>query len=169
MIQKFTIKNIATYNKTGVEFANLRKINFIYGSNGCGKTTISNFLAFSQNENFSDCELIWKDDMPLKTLVYNRQFREENFGKGNINGIFTLGHATKEELEIIEKKKKDLSVLTEEGKKQKGSLEKLNSNLKTAQETFRDKVWRQVYKKHEHNFKEAFRGYLYKQDRKSVV
>ena len=85
MIQKFTIKNIATYNKTGVEFANLRKINFIYGSNGCGKTTISNFLAFSQNENFSDCELIWKDDMPLKTLVYNRQFREENFGKGNIN------------------------------------------------------------------------------------
>ena len=106
MIQKFTIKNIATYNKTGVEFANLRKINFIYGSNGCGKTTISNFLAFSQNENFSDCELIWKDDMPLKTLVYNRQFREENFGKGNINGIFTLGHATKEELEIIEKKKK---------------------------------------------------------------
>ena len=27
MIQKFTIKNIATYNKTGVEFANLRKIN----------------------------------------------------------------------------------------------------------------------------------------------
>ena len=58
--------------------------------------------------------------------------------------------------EIIEKKKKDLSVLTEEGKKQKGSLEKLNSNLKTAQETFRDKVWRQVYKKHEHNFKEAF-------------
>lgn len=37
MIQKFTIKNIATYNKTGVEFANLRKINFIYGSNGCGK------------------------------------------------------------------------------------------------------------------------------------
>lgn len=163
MIQKFTIKNIATYNKTGVEFANLRKINFIYGSNGCGKTTISNFLAFSQNENFSDCELIWKDDMPLKTLVYNRQFREENFGKGNINGIFTLGHATKEELEIIEKKKKDLSVLTEEGKKQKGSLEKLNSNLKTAQETFRDTVWRQVYKKHEHNFKEAFRGYLYKQ------
>ena len=46
MIQKFTIKNIATYNKTGVEFANLRKINFIYGSNGCGKTTISNFWHF---------------------------------------------------------------------------------------------------------------------------
>ena len=163
MIQKFTIKNIATYNKTGVEFANLRKINFIYGSNGCGKTTISNFLAFPQNENYADCELAWKDDMPLKTLVYNRQFREENFGKGNINGIFTLGHATKEELEIIENKKKSLSVLIEEGKKQRSSWEKLKTDLKTVQEEFRDKAWQQVYKKHERNFKEAFRGYLYKQ------
>ena len=131
MIQKFTIKNIATYNKTGVEFANLRKINFIYGSNGCGKTTISNFLAFPQNENYADCELAWKDDIPLKTLVYNRQFREENFGKGNINGVFTLGHATKEELEIIENKKKSLSVLIEEGKKQRSSWEKLKTDLKT--------------------------------------
>lgn len=163
MIQKFTIKNIATYNKTGVEFANLRKINFIYGSNGCGKTTISNFLAFPQNENYADCELAWKDDIPLKTLVYNRQFREENFGKGNINGVFTLGHATKEELEIIENKKKSLSVLIEEGKKQRSSWEKLKTDLKTVQEEFRDKAWQQVYKKHERNFKEAFRGYLYKQ------
>lgn len=163
MIQKFTIKNIATYNKTGVEFANLRKINFIYGSNGCGKTTISNFLAFPQNENYADCELAWKDDIPLKTLVYNRQFREENFGKGNINGVFTLGHATKEELEIIENKKKSLSVLIEEEKKQRSSWEKLKTDLKTVQEEFRDKAWQQVYKKHERNFKEAFRGYLYKQ------
>ena len=46
-----------------------------------------------------------------------RIHREENFGKGNINGVFTLGHATKEELEIIENKKKSLSVLIEEGKK----------------------------------------------------
>ena len=44
MIQKFTIKNIATYNKTGVEFANLRKINFIYGSNGCGKSYILDLI-----------------------------------------------------------------------------------------------------------------------------
>lgn len=163
MIQRFTIRNIATYNETGVEFANLRKINFIYGSNGCGKTTISNFLASPQNESYVDCDLTWVKDVPLKTLVYNRQFREENFGKGNINGVFTLGHATKEELEIIEHKKKDLLILTEDGKRQKSSLEKLNTDLKNIQETFREKVWKQIYKKYEHHFKEAFRGNLYKQ------
>lgn len=162
MIQEFTIKNIATYNESGVKFTNLRKINFIYGSNGCGKTTISNFLAFPQSEDYTDCELIWENNMSLKTLVYNRQFREDNFGKGTISGVFTLGHATKDELEIIESKKKQLSALTDEGKKQRNSLEKLKSDLNAAQETFRDKTWQQVYKKYEHNFKEAFRGYLYK-------
>ena len=163
MIQEFTIKNIATYNESGVKFTNLRKINFIYGSNGSGKTTVSKFLAFPQNEDYTDSELIWENNMPLNTLVYNRQFKEENFGKGTINGVFTLGHATKDELEIIESKKKGLSTLTEEGKKQKGSLEKLKSDLKICQENFRDKTWQKVYKKYENNFKEAFRGYLYKQ------
>ncbi len=95
MIQEFTIKNIATYNESGVKFTNLRKINFIYGSNGSGKTTVSKFLAFPQNEDYTDSELIWENNTPLNTLVYNRQFKEENFGKGTINGVFTLGHATK--------------------------------------------------------------------------
>lgn len=162
MIQEFTIKNIATYNESGVKFTNLRKINFIYGSNGCGKTTVSNFLSFPQSEDYTDCELIWENNMSLKTLVYNRQFREGNFGKGTISGVFTLGHATKDELEIIESKKKELSALMEEGKKQKNSLEKLKSDLNVNQETFRDKTWQQVYKKHEQDFKEAFRGYLSK-------
>lgn len=163
MIQEFTIRNVATYNESGVKFTNLRKINFIYGSNGCGKTTISKFLAFPQSEDYIDSELIWENNMPLNTLVYNRQFKEDNFGKGTINGVFTLGHATKDELEIIESKKKELSTLTEEGKKQRSSLEKLKSDLKICQENFRDKTWRKVYKKYEDNFKEAFRGYLYKQ------
>ena len=51
--------------------------------------------------------------------MYNKKFRDENFGKGNINGVFTLGHATKEELELIENKRKELSLLTEDGKNKK--------------------------------------------------
>jgi len=81
MIQKFTVKNIAIYDETGVELANLRKINFIYGSNGCGKTTISNFLAFPENENYADCKLVWEDNMPLKTLVYTVNSGEKTLEK----------------------------------------------------------------------------------------
>ena len=42
MIQKIIIKNVATFDGRGVEIDHLKKINFIYGANGCGKTTISN-------------------------------------------------------------------------------------------------------------------------------
>lgn len=44
MISKIMIRNVATYDNVGVAVENLGKVNFIYGANGCGKTTISNFL-----------------------------------------------------------------------------------------------------------------------------
>ena len=44
MIQKIVIKNTASFDYDGVEIDNLKKINFIYGANGCCKTTISNAL-----------------------------------------------------------------------------------------------------------------------------
>ena len=42
MISKIMIRNVATYDNVGVAVENLGKVNFIYGANGCGKTTISN-------------------------------------------------------------------------------------------------------------------------------
>ena len=44
MIEKIEIKKVASYDETGIKIKNLKKVNFIYGANGCGKTTISNFL-----------------------------------------------------------------------------------------------------------------------------
>ena len=41
MISKIMIRNVATYDNVGVAVENLGKVNFIYGANGCGKTTIS--------------------------------------------------------------------------------------------------------------------------------
>ena len=163
MLQQITIKNIATFDSWGIKLDNLRKINFIYGSNGTGKTTISNYLASKEeHEKYCECSLSWEADTPLKVLVYNKNFRDENFGKGNINGVFTLGHATKEELELIENKRKELLLLIEDGKNKKKSLEKLKSDLKILQDEFKESAWKEIYKKYEENFKEAFRGYLYK-------
>ena len=163
MLQQIAIKNIATFDQCGIKLDNLRKINFIYGNNGTGKTTISNYLASSnENDKYHDCSLSWEAGTALKVLVYNKKFRDENFGKGNINGVFTLGHATKEELELIENKRKDLSLLTEDGKNKKKSLEKLKSDLQSLQDEFKESAWKEIYKKYEKIFKEAFRGYLYK-------
>lgn len=45
-----------------------------------------------------------ENETPLETLVYNKEFREQNFGKGKLNGVFTLGHATTIEIKVIEDK-----------------------------------------------------------------
>ena len=61
MLQQIAIKNIATFDQCGIKLDNLRKINFIYGNNGTGKTTISNYLASSnENDKYHDCSLSWK-------------------------------------------------------------------------------------------------------------
>ena len=44
MIKKIIIKDVASYDHEGVTFENLQKVNFIYGGNGTGKTTISRYL-----------------------------------------------------------------------------------------------------------------------------
>ena len=53
MIEKIEVKKVASYDETGIKITNLKKVNFIYGANGCGKTTISKFL--HDKTNFDNC------------------------------------------------------------------------------------------------------------------
>ena len=69
MISKIMIRNVATYDNVGVAVENLGKVNFIYGANGCGKTTISNFLNNTEGEQFSDCKIEWENDVVEKVYV----------------------------------------------------------------------------------------------------
>ena len=39
MIKTVSIKKVATFDSTGVQINDLKKVNFVYGTNGCGKTT----------------------------------------------------------------------------------------------------------------------------------
>ncbi len=41
MIESISIAGIATYDETGVRIDALKKVGFIYGANGTGKTTIT--------------------------------------------------------------------------------------------------------------------------------
>ncbi|HWJ29438.1 MAG TPA: AAA family ATPase [Flavisolibacter sp.] len=162
MIESLTLKKVATYDHNGIQIKNLKKINFIYGTNGCGKTTITKFIDNQSNPLFCDCSIVWQNNLPMKTLVYNRDFKDRNFGKGNIDGVFTLGQATKEELEAIEKMKGELIKLKDEGIKRKDSLENLKEKIHETENDFKEILWKDIYKKYEHEFKEAFVGFLKK-------
>ena len=162
MIRNVTIKNTATFDDTGIEVPEFKKVNFFYGANGSGKTTISNFIYEPNNTRFPDCQLNWQNDIELKSLVYNKEFRDRNFGNGTIAGVFTLGQATKEEAELIEEKRKELKDLKEKGIQQKEVLDKQTKKRDDLEDDFREEVWTIIYKKYEVNFKEAFKGVMQK-------
>lgn len=113
MITKIEIKNTATYQNETLD--NLNKINFIYGNNGSGKTTITRII---NNEiQYPSCKVHWKNNQKLEPVVYNSDFIEDNFGtfQNEVKGIFTLG---KEEVET----KQNIKV-------EKDTLNQLNDDL----------------------------------------
>jgi wobble nucleotide-excising tRNase len=159
MINSITVKNVATYEPTtGVKLDNLKKVNFIYGANGCGKTTLSNFLQNPADGKFADCTADWKNETPIQILVYNKGFRERNFGNGKLNGIFTLGQATKEEIEAIEAKAEELKIIKVEGSKKRETLNTQKQKKEDLEKEFTESCWKKVYKKYEKEFKDAFVG-----------
>ena len=162
MIKSIKIRNIATFDETGIEIPEFKKVNFIYGANGSGKTTVSNFIYDPTNERFPDCQIEWQNGIELKSLVYNKEFRDRNFGKGTIPGVFTLGQATKEEAELIEEMRKELKELEQKGIQQKKVLERQIEKRDDLESDFREEVWTTIYKKHESYFKEAFKGVMQK-------
>ncbi len=89
MISEIQINNIATYHILAT-LGDLRSINYIFGANGTGKTTISRII--EQADSHSHCQLSWKNATPLQVMVYNRDFVERNFNQENtVKGVFTLG------------------------------------------------------------------------------
>jgi wobble nucleotide-excising tRNase len=88
MITEIEIAGVATYPVVGERLTDLKKINYLFGHNGCGKTTISRAV-----NDPSICEgysLSWRDGRKLATLVFNRDFADASFGD-QMQGIFTLG------------------------------------------------------------------------------
>ncbi|MBF0888344.1 MULTISPECIES: AAA family ATPase [Gluconobacter] len=88
MITAIEIAGEATYPAAGERLTDLKKVNYLFGHNGCGKTTISR--AVNDAASRAGFKVIWANGRTLETLVYNRDFAEHNFGE-QMPGIFTLG------------------------------------------------------------------------------
>jgi len=157
MITKIKLKDVASYTEL-VEICNLRKINFFFGSNGTGKTTLSKLI--SKPDYFPSCSLECEGNKKLKTLVFNEDFVEEYFYQpDDLMGIFTMGGGAKENEEKIQQ-------LNEEGNETKKNslglskkLDELKENSEKIKNDFRDICWKRVYLKYQNDFPEIFKGY----------
>jgi wobble nucleotide-excising tRNase len=98
MIESLTIKNIATYDPIdGVHVPDLKKVNFFFGYNGSGKSTIVKYLYnLSLEENlkaqqYNNCSQIGYDETTHQIIVFDENFTEVNFNRNPVlKGVFSL-------------------------------------------------------------------------------
>ena len=155
MIQKINIHNIATYTNP-VSICPL-KINFCYGSNGSGKTALSNLLG--QDSLPANCSVSWENGNKIPVLVYNKKFVEDNFVESKtINGIFTLGQDTKEAQEFIAQQRKEANDCAKLIETHTGSKDKLTKERDRLDSNLEETCWA-IQQKHGAKFTEALTGY----------
>jgi len=144
MITEIKLNQITSYNEE-VVITDLKKLNFFYGNNGSGKSTIAKYLynvSDSNNTqylNTENCSLVGYNNETSQLLVFDEKFIERNFIENeNLNGIFSLDEQNEEIDNIIraeQEKIKANDLFTQEIEDSKSSIVKnrqLNfSTLKT--------------------------------------
>ncbi|MFF2499578.1 AAA family ATPase [Peribacillus sp. NPDC058075] len=162
MISRISLKNVATYDEDGANLDNLKKINFIYGNNGTGKTTITEFIR--NQENFPNCSLEWKDES-MVTYVYNRNFVNENFRLDNpIKGIFTLGKDSVDLKTKIDDLKEKVRSHLEDIKRLSDLYDEKKREKEGVIDGFREKCW-DIKRELDTEFKDLIEGYRNSKDR----
>ena len=159
MIKNITMKNCASYDSIGVNLENCDKINFIYGHNGSGKSTISNYLSDRSVVKYNDCCVEFENGIETDVLVYNKAFREKNLQSTDMPGVFTLGEASAEQLAKLEELKKDLKEREKEYQDSLTMLMAKEEEGKVLSAEYEKNTWEQIFQKNDSNFKEAFAGY----------
>ncbi|PRA17628.1 MULTISPECIES: AAA family ATPase [Pseudomonas] len=107
MIESITLSGIATYSPvTSETIQNLKAVNYFYGANGAGKTTISRLI---NNPALSATSRVtWAKGDPIPAMVYNNDFIASNFTDSKqFKGVFTLGQAEQSQLDHLEELKKE--------------------------------------------------------------
>ncbi|QTQ12202.1 AAA family ATPase [Treponema parvum] len=139
MIEKIEIKDTATYIDETLD--NLSKVNFIYGNNGSGKTTISRIIT---NESaYPNCKIYWKSNHTLETVVYNTDFINDNFEQSEeIKGIFTLGKEEADTQKKIKDEKNNIEDITNKINELTDSLFVNEENIKNQNTISKEKFWK---------------------------
>ncbi len=158
MINTIKICKVASYDSEPEELTGLKKINFIYGSNGTGKTTISRVIRDYKSDIYRNCKLEWKDGFhPIARFVYNRDFVKENFDESEeIKGIFTLGKNDKEINDRIITEKAELDKIKHGITTREETLKGKDAELTQCEEDFKERCWT-LKKDYGEVFKEAFK------------
>lgn len=139
MITKISLNGVASYRSL-VSLETDKKVNIIYGLNGTGKSTFSNFLYNLSNPLYKGCSLESGENEEI--LIYNQQFIRDNFvDSNNLKGIFSLSKENKEIEEKINASEKLLEEIEADIRKRKSEIEKTELELQAKKEEVYERVF----------------------------
>ncbi|MCG9230531.1 AAA family ATPase [Vibrio diabolicus] len=138
LISQINFESVASYRgKTSLNTD--KKVNIIYGLNGSGKSTFSNYFYKPSDEKYHKCS---HTDDGSKILVYNQDFIRDNFyTEDTINGIFSLSKENKEAKEKIEQIAKELDQKIIDSEKYRDQIQKQKDDISKAKEKAQKVVW----------------------------
>lgn len=141
MIKKINLNNVASY-KGLTSLETDKKVNLIYGLNGTGKSTLSNYLHNQTDEKYKSCSVEGLDQNH-EILVYNQTFIQETFFEAeNLKGIFTLSKENKEAETKISNAQKEIKKLESENEAKGKELETEKTSINQKQESAKNAVWK---------------------------
>lgn len=141
MITKINLNNVASY-KSLTTLETDKKVNLIYGLNGTGKSTLSNYLHQLTDEKFISCS-VEGIDYNHEIPVYNQTFIQETFFEAeNLKGIFTLSKENKEAETKIFNAQIEIKKLENENEAKGKELEAEKTSISQKQETAKNAVWK---------------------------
>lgn len=155
MISKVYLNGVATY-RSGINF-NPKKINFVYGANGTGKSTISKVLYGEKGTE--TCEIEWEPGVKEEIVVYNRSFVKRNFESSlELKGIFTLGEESIDIQKDIKEKRKEIDLYEQQKNTIQNSILKIEEEIDDLKSVLEQKCW-ETQKSYGAEFSEALVGY----------
>lgn len=140
MITEIHMDAVASF-KRPVSLVTDKKINLVYGLNGVGKSTISNFLYTPHDARFARCLKVPAQTDPV--LVYNQRFIQDNFFVADsLKGIFSLSKENKDAEERIAKATKRCSDLAISLQEKQDAREQIAQTFATQKQQAVDEVWK---------------------------
>lgn len=154
-----------TLNKPNTVFTNKSfdptLINFIFGTNGTGKSTISRMLALPDNPDLEFAQP--KDDATI--MVYNEDYIRDNVQSyGNIPGVFTLTKQNAEKKKEIDDNIAAQRKLQGQIKRNGDALQENDTETAKRESEYVAKVWKETQELRHDKYPETLVGY--KNDKK---
>lgn len=160
MLEEIHIAGLASYSAEGQRLSGCKPINFIFGTNGSGKTSISRVIASPLDH--PTATLTWAGGQQIRCEVFNKDFADRNFSS-QMRGIFTLGEESAEVQARIAALKEQQRDLNEDIRRrtvvlqgQDGAGGKLGEQG-TLRASFEEICWG-LKSTHDPHFKDVFEG-----------